>query len=51
MNRELVNIFNQNQGIKTFNSLKISIASPEDVRSWSFGAIKKPEPTLTLSAN
>ena len=43
MNRELVNIFNQNQGIKTFNSLKISIASPEDVRSWSFGEIKKPE--------
>ena len=43
MNRELVNIFNQNQGIQSFNSLKISIASPEDVRSWSFGEIKKPE--------
>ncbi|MDC0497819.1 DNA-directed RNA polymerase subunit beta' [Alphaproteobacteria bacterium] len=43
MNRELVNIFNQNQGIQSFNSLKISIASPEDIRSWSFGEIKKPE--------
>ncbi len=43
MNRELVNIFNQNQGIQNFNSLKISIASPEDIRSWSFGEIKKPE--------
>ena len=43
MSRELVNIFNQNQGIQSFNSLKISIASPEDVRSWSFGEIKKPE--------
>jgi len=43
MNRELVNIFNQNQGIQSFNSLKISIASPDDVRSWSFGEIKKPE--------
>ncbi|MDC0141179.1 DNA-directed RNA polymerase subunit beta', partial [Pelagibacteraceae bacterium] len=43
MNRELVNIFNQNQGVQSFNSLKISIASPEDVRSWSFGEIKKPE--------
>ena len=43
MNRELVNIFNQNQGIQNFNSLKVSIASPEDVRSWSFGEIKKPE--------
>ena len=43
MNRELINIFNQNQGIQNFNSLKISIASPEDIRSWSFGEIKKPE--------
>ena len=43
MNRELVNIFNQNQGIQSFNSLKISIASPEDIRSWSFGEVKKPE--------
>ncbi len=43
MNRELVNIFNQNQGIQNFNSLKISIASPEDIRSWSFGEIRKPE--------
>ena len=43
MNRELVNIFNQNQGIQSFNSLKITIASPDDIRSWSFGEIKKPE--------
>ena len=43
MNKELTNIFNQNQGVQNFNSLKISIASPEDIRSWSFGEIKKPE--------
>ena len=43
MNKELVNIFNQNQGVQSFNSLKISIASPDDIRSWSFGEIKKPE--------
>ena len=43
MNKELTNIFNQNLGIQNFNSLKISIASPEDIRSWSFGEIKKPE--------
>ena len=40
MNKELTNIFNQNQGVQNFNSLKISIASPEDIRSWSFGEIK-----------
>ncbi len=43
MNKELSNIFNQNLGVQNFNSLKISIASPEDIRSWSFGEIKKPE--------
>ena len=43
MNKELINIFNQNLGVKTFDSIKISIASPENIRSWSFGEIKKPE--------
>ena len=43
MNKELTNIFNQSLGVENFNSLKISIASPEDIRSWSFGEIKKPE--------
>ena len=43
MNKELTNIFNQNLGVQNFNSLKIGIASPEDIRSWSFGEIKKPE--------
>ena len=42
MNKKLTNIFNQNLGVQNFNSLKIS-ASPEDIRSWSFGEIKKPE--------
>ena len=43
MNKELINIFNQNLGVKTFDSIKISIASPENIRSWSFGEIKKPD--------
>ncbi len=40
---ELVKIFGQNQGSQQFNQIKISIASPERIRSWSFGEIKKPE--------
>ena len=40
MNKELTNIFNQNLGVQNFNSLKISIASPEDIRSWSFAKKK-----------
>ena len=43
MNKELMNIFSQNLGVQNFNSIKISIASPEDIRSWSFGEIRKPE--------
>ncbi len=43
MNRELINIFNQNQGHRNFDKIKISIASPDQIRSWSFGEIKKPE--------
>ena len=43
MNKELTNIFNQSLGVQNFNSLKIAIASPEDIRSWSFGENMKPE--------
>ena len=26
-----------------FSSIKITLASPEKIKSWSFGVIKKPE--------
>src|SRR5437016_12134123 len=40
---ELMNIFGQVTGPQSFDQIKISIASPERIRSWSFGEIKKPE--------
>ncbi|EWY41813.1 DNA-directed RNA polymerase subunit beta' [Skermanella stibiiresistens SB22] len=40
---ELMNIFGQTQGPQSFDQIRISIASPERIRSWSFGEIKKPE--------
>ena len=40
MNKELINIFNQNQGVQNFDSIKISIASPDQIRSWSFGEME-----------
>jgi DNA-directed RNA polymerase subunit beta' len=40
---ELMNIFGQNQGPQSFDQIRIAIASPERIRSWSFGEIKKPE--------
>jgi DNA-directed RNA polymerase subunit beta' len=40
---ELMNIFGQQSGTQSFDRIRISIASPERIRSWSFGEIKKPE--------
>ena len=43
MNQELTNIFNAAEAPKTFEEIRISLASPERILSWSFGEIKKPE--------
>ena len=43
MRQDVSNIFNPNAPAPTFEAIKISIASPEKIRSWSSGEIKKPE--------
>ena len=44
MNQELTNNpFNPVAPVKTFDEIKVSLASPERILSWSFGEIKKPE--------
>src|SRR5918993_1399040 len=40
---ELTNFANPIAKPETFDQIKIGIASPERIRSWSFGEIKKPE--------
>ncbi|MDA9564360.1 DNA-directed RNA polymerase subunit beta' [Alphaproteobacteria bacterium] len=40
---ELMNTFGQAGVTKGFDQISISIASPEAIKSWSFGEIKKPE--------
>ncbi|MEI6558795.1 MAG: DNA-directed RNA polymerase subunit beta' [Rhodospirillaceae bacterium] len=40
---ELMNVLGQTSGPQSFDQIRISIASPERIRSWSFGEIKKPE--------
>jgi DNA-directed RNA polymerase subunit beta' len=40
---ELMNVFGQVTTPQSFDQIRISIASPERIRSWSFGEIKKPE--------
>ena len=43
MNQEVMNLFNPQAPTQTFDSIRISIASPEKILSWSYGEIKKPE--------
>ncbi len=40
---ELMNVFGQTSAPQSFDQIRISIASPERIRSWSYGEIKKPE--------
>ena len=40
---DLMNPFGQPAAAQSFDKIRISIASPERIRSWSFGEIKKPE--------
>ncbi|MFP6606552.1 MAG: DNA-directed RNA polymerase subunit beta', partial [Myxococcota bacterium] len=41
--RDLYNLFEKPKDPLAFNSLKISLASPEKIREWSHGEVKKPE--------
>ena len=43
MNQNFFKIFSRPSLGQDFNGIQISIASPEKVRSWSFGEVKKPE--------
>ena len=43
MRQEVMNFFNPVSIPETFDTIKITIASAEHIRSWSFGEIKKPE--------
>ena len=43
MNQEVMNLFNPQAPAQVFDSIRISLASPDKILSWSFGEIKKPE--------
>jgi DNA-directed RNA polymerase subunit beta' len=40
---ELASIFGQVKNTQNFDRIQISIASPEQIRSWSYGEVKEPE--------
>ncbi len=41
--RDILSFFQKPKDIQSFNALRIRLASPEKIRSWSFGEVKKPE--------
>ena len=49
MSQSIMNIFNPAASRSDFNQVRISIASPERILSWSYGEIKKPETINSVS--
>jgi len=41
--KALLDLFKQTHGEEQFDSIRIGLASPEKIRSWSFGEVRKPE--------
>lgn len=41
--KDLLNLFNQQRTTIDFDAIKIALASPDLIRSWSYGEVKKPE--------
>jgi DNA-directed RNA polymerase subunit beta' len=41
--KDLLKLFKQTPTTEDFDSIRIGLASPEMIRSWSFGEVKKPE--------
>jgi len=41
--KDLLNLLKAQGSVDEFDALRIGLASPEMIRSWSFGEVKKPE--------
>ncbi|MBC7984280.1 MAG: DNA-directed RNA polymerase subunit beta' [Candidatus Obscuribacterales bacterium] len=41
--KDLLKMFKPQTHVENFDSIRIGLASPEMIRSWSFGEVKKPE--------
>jgi len=41
--KDLLNLLKQNDQVEDFDAIQIALASPDTIRSWSFGEVKKPE--------
>src|SRR6187431_2816413 len=41
--KDLLKLFKQHAPVEHFDSIKIGLASPEMIKAWSYGEVKKPE--------
>ena len=41
--KDLLRLFKQQNAVEDFDVIKIGLASPDMIRSWSYGEVKKPE--------
>jgi len=41
--KDLINLLKQQGQVEEFDAIRIGLASPAKIRSWSFGEVKKPE--------
>ena len=49
--KDLLKLFKQQPTTEDFDSIRIALASPDMIRSWSFGEVKKPETTSATAAS
>ena len=41
--KDLLNLLKQQNQVESFDAIRIGLASPDKIRSWSYGEVKKPE--------
>ena len=41
--KDLLQILKQQNKEQNFDAIRVGLASPEKIRSWSFGEVRKPE--------
>ena len=41
--KDLLRLFRQQSAVEDFDLIRIGLASPDMIRSWSYGEVKKPE--------
>jgi len=49
--KSLLDLFKQFTPDEHFDAIKIGMASPEKIRSWSFGEVKSQKPSTTVPSS